>query len=284
MQENDPSGSQVLVAHRQVRSAIISGALPAGALINQVEISRQLSISRTPVREALRMLQSEGLLEAQHQQRMRVAPIRPAEVDAVYSERILLEALAISMTAERASPELKLSILRTFREMDENSSLTLDEWEIKHNAYHRQLTACASVGLQETLARYADRAERFRRVFITSVPRALEVSAKEHASILEAVLDGAPAAAMHRLAHHFARTALTLLSTIEPQFDPIFIRRALTLVCNDEAAASSDAKPSKSSKPGKSSKASRSTLSQGGSFGAQISLAPSGEARPFLAE
>ena len=257
--------SQVLVAHQEVRSAIISGALPAGATINQVEISRQLSISRTPVREALRMLQSEGLLEAQHQQRMRVAPIRAAEVDAVYSERILLEALAISVTAERASPELKQSIRRSFREMDGDAHLTLDEWEIKHNVFHRHLTICASPGLQETLARYADRAERFRRVFITSVPRALEVSANEHAGILDAVLEGAPAVAMQRLAHHFARTALTLLSTIEPQFDPVFIRRALGIVAQDETAAAARARSSKSKKAPL-----KAALGQNGAVGAQM--------------
>ena len=234
MSMSESADSQVQIAYRHVRSAIIRGELLAGEPINQVEMSRQLQISRTPVREAMRMLQSEGLLEAQHQFRMRVSSIRPSEVDSIYAERILIEALAIGVTAERADSGRKKSIERAFLEMKEAAAVDLDSWESKHAVFHRELTACASREIQATLANFADRAERYRRAFMLSAPNAMRISETEHELILEAVILGAPDVAMSRLSNHLARTALTLLSTIEPRFEPVFIRRALNLVRSGE--------------------------------------------------
>ena len=84
--------------HAYLRECILDGTLTPGTKLSQVSLARQLGISRTPLREVLRMLQEEGLVEIEPNQRTRVSGLDPQELDDVYASRILLETLALSMT------------------------------------------------------------------------------------------------------------------------------------------------------------------------------------------
>jgi DNA-binding GntR family transcriptional regulator len=61
-----------------------------GTRLSQVALADQLGVSRTPLPEVLRMLQEEGLVEIEPNQRTRVAGLDPQELDDVYASRILL--------------------------------------------------------------------------------------------------------------------------------------------------------------------------------------------------
>ena len=65
--------------HAYLRECILDGTLPPGTKLSQVSLAAQLGISRTPLREVLRMLQEEGLVEIEPNQRTRVAGLDPAE-------------------------------------------------------------------------------------------------------------------------------------------------------------------------------------------------------------
>jgi DNA-binding GntR family transcriptional regulator len=82
--------------HAYLRECILDGTLTPGTKLSQVSLARQLGISRTPLREVLRMLQEEGLVEIEPNQRTRVAGLDPQELDDVYASRILFETLALS--------------------------------------------------------------------------------------------------------------------------------------------------------------------------------------------
>src|ERR1700683_1648317 len=84
--------------HAYLRECILDGTLRPGTKLSQVSLAAQLGISRTPLREVLRMLQEEGLVEIEPNQRTRVAGLDPQELDDIYASRILLETLALSMT------------------------------------------------------------------------------------------------------------------------------------------------------------------------------------------
>src|SRR4051794_15338850 len=74
------AGGSTLAAYNMLREAVLSGALPAGSTLSQVELSARLGVSRTPLREAVRLLQNEGLIESEHNRRVRVAPISIEDV------------------------------------------------------------------------------------------------------------------------------------------------------------------------------------------------------------
>src|SRR6202162_2117285 len=84
--------------HTYLRECILDGTLTPGTKLSQVSLARQLGVSRTPLREVLRMLQEEGLVEIEPKQRTRVAGLDPGELGDIYASRILLETLALSMT------------------------------------------------------------------------------------------------------------------------------------------------------------------------------------------
>src|SRR5258705_3070656 len=81
-----------------LREFILGGSLHPGVVISQVELARSLGVSRTPLREALRMLQEEGLIEAEPNRRARVTRFDPSDLDTVYGCRVMLESLGCVLT------------------------------------------------------------------------------------------------------------------------------------------------------------------------------------------
>ena len=63
---------------------IVTGEIPPGTQLSQVELARRLGLSTTPVREALRQLEAEGLVESRRNLRPRVPVFDPTDLDAVY--------------------------------------------------------------------------------------------------------------------------------------------------------------------------------------------------------
>ena len=91
--------------YARVREAILDGELAPGAVMSQVALAEELGISRTPLREALRMLQSERLVEAEPNRRVRVAPMSAADLEELCIARISLEAEAMRLSVPRLTPE-----------------------------------------------------------------------------------------------------------------------------------------------------------------------------------
>ena len=89
--------------HEHLRQRILDGTIPPGTVLSQVQLAQQLGVSRTPLREALRLLQEERLVLAEHNHRVRVADINLEELEALYASRIMLESLALALTVPRLS-------------------------------------------------------------------------------------------------------------------------------------------------------------------------------------
>src|SRR5258708_18761937 len=99
MYENTISGrDSTEVAYLQLRRAIVRCEIPSGVQLSQRELSQLTGVGRTPLREALRMLQREGLVEAEPNHRVRVADFSISDLEQLYAMRISLEALAIRLT------------------------------------------------------------------------------------------------------------------------------------------------------------------------------------------
>src|SRR5947207_14042788 len=81
--------------HEHLRRLILDGAIPNGASISQVELAERLGVSRTPLREAMRMLQAEGIVQADHGRRTRVTALDVGDIDTVYGTRVLMEGAGV---------------------------------------------------------------------------------------------------------------------------------------------------------------------------------------------
>jgi DNA-binding GntR family transcriptional regulator len=223
-----PPGFETL--YQELRVGVLRGELAPGAVVSQVQLARQYNISRAPLREALRMLQYEGLVEAEPGRRSRIALVSAPDLEQLYAQRIVLEALAIRVTVPHLDSGRIRELRRRLEEMDELSSAgNFDAWEVPHRAFHSGLVAEGGARLVATMGELSDHAERYRRILL-SQPRAWSSAATEHAAILDACEARDARQAASRLAAHYATTALTVCAALAPEYEPTRVRESLRLV------------------------------------------------------
>jgi DNA-binding GntR family transcriptional regulator len=220
------------VLHAYLRECVLDGTLTPGTKLSQVALADQLGVSRTPLREVLRMLQEEGLVEIEPNQRTRVAGLDPQELDDVYASRILLETLALSMTLDSFTPKHQReasALLTSMRKAARTSDFRL--WFDSHAHFHRLITAGAGASLSRQLTALADRTIRYIRIYQLSDPASWQSAGDvEHATILEALVAHDDTAALSGLAHHLARTAERVLTDCAPEYKINAVSHALDLV------------------------------------------------------
>jgi DNA-binding GntR family transcriptional regulator len=223
--------------HAYLRECVLDGTLTPGAKLSQVALAGQLGVSRTPLREVLRMLQEEGLVEIQPNQRTRVAGLDPRELDDVYACRILLETLALSMTLQEFSASHQRAAKRMLTAMRQAArSGDSAMWFQSHGEFHRIITAAAGNALQRQLIAFADRSTRYIRICRLAEPASWQKAGDtEHAAILAALAEGDDQAALSGLAQHLAGTAERVLTECAPAYEINAVPRALALVAGRRA-------------------------------------------------
>lgn len=230
----------------RLRMRILSGDLRPGSVVSQVELARDLGVSTTPLREALRQLEAEGLLLIEQNRRPRVAPLDINDLHAIYSGRILLESLAVRLTVPtltaRDLVELEADLVEAHALGDTEN---LVPWEMAHDRYHRRLMREIPPGLSGTMEMFYLRSGRYRRLAaIDGWPHGWGAAHAQHRRILEACCAADPQGAAIELASHLARTALILSATLAPESDPRPVREALAMVTGSVATAAANESPS----------------------------------------
>jgi DNA-binding GntR family transcriptional regulator len=217
------------VVHGRLRNAILRGELDPKVPLSQVQLAARLGVSRTPLREALRMLQREGLIYSEPNRRVRVAELSVADLEQLYAVRVMLEALAVRLTLPRFEAQDLADLAESLASMTELRGEDLDLWEAAHKRFHGLLRRHAGDRIRRLAADLSDHTERYRRVYLAE-PRAWSAAAAEHAAIVSACESGDVTEASVQLARHLARTALTLMAVFEPEHEPAAVREALRLV------------------------------------------------------
>lgn len=219
------------LVYARLREAILHGRLEAGLVVSQVQLARELGVSRTPLREAVRMLQREGLVSGEANRMVQVAPFSIEDVEELYAVRIANEALGIQLTVPNMSADDDRWLEESLRELAKFASEgDVDAWEQRHRAFHTHLVRGGRKRLCTMLSELYDHAERYRRLYITAEPRAMSIGAVEHEAIVEACHARDAAGAGAELARHLSRTALTALMQIAPEHEPAIVRRTLRIV------------------------------------------------------
>jgi len=220
-----------------LRDQIVAGQIPPGAILSQLEISDFLGVSRTPVREALRMLQEEGLVEATPNHRARVREIDPRELEDLYATRILLESLAVKITIQRLENDgIKAIETHLERLSDPACREDVDEWMRVHSLFHGALVSGAGPEIVDNIRRLEQRTSRYRYLRKAQHgPYWWLRGEREHRDIVGAIVAGHPDRAGELLARHLARTALNLLGEIVPEYDPAAVRHAVRMASSGAA-------------------------------------------------
>jgi DNA-binding GntR family transcriptional regulator len=173
-------------AYHEIRGLIVSLELAPGALIDERELIERLEIGRTPVREALRRLAHERLVEVYPRRGMFVTGVDVRELARLSEVRELLEPEAARLAAERATDtdREQLSLLMT--ELDVGGSELMDLDERIHRAVYR---AAHNDLLEATLEQYYVLA---LRIWSMALDRSheLEEAVEAHRALLEAIQAG----------------------------------------------------------------------------------------------
>jgi DNA-binding GntR family transcriptional regulator len=199
-------------ASRALRDMIIRGTLAPGARLNERELTTLLGVSRTPLREATRMLASEGLVELLPNRGARVAPLDAKTVRDTLEVMGALEALAGEMLCERASDAVIAEIRATHYEMlADHARGDLDNYFRRNQAIHFMIVDAAdNVVLSQLYRTLNDRVRRVR--FMANFTRERWNQAiEEHNGILDAVIKRDAGRLMFLLADHLAHK-LTVVS------------------------------------------------------------------------
>jgi len=224
-------GQNVALVHDRLREAILRGEIAPGQITSQVLLAKQLGVSRTPLREALRMLQGEGLVLAEPNRRIRIAEFSIADVEQLYAMRVALEAVAISATVPVLTPEDIGELEGLMAQMDHYMrSEDLERMAGPHAEFHARFVAAAGPRMASTIAQLFDHGERYRRAYGAVYPGRWPQRREEHRAMFEAAAAGDVAATVERLVAHYAHTATFVISKLDASHEPELLRTAVQVV------------------------------------------------------
>lgn len=180
--------------YQQLLEEVLEGDLRPGEILVESSLGKRFGVSRTPIREALRMLEQDGVLERVNRG-MRVRQTSPEEVLEIYGVRTILETAAARDAATRRT-DYDLAILdRILRSMGEARSASPQEMAAINRSFHRAIWQAAR---NRTLTDLLDRlAVHLRRYPATTYLRSgrWEAALEEHRQLLEAIRERDPDAA-----------------------------------------------------------------------------------------
>lgn len=172
----------------QIETDILDGVYAQGEVLTETKVSQKLGVSRTPVREALRRLEQEGLVQATANKGTMVLGITKQDLSDIYEIRMRIEGLASKLTAERITDE-QLKTLSDIVDLQEYYTTKDNADQIKDmdTQFHELIyNYCNSAILMSTLSNLHHRIQFYRKASVSIHGRAEKATA-EHRKILEAL-------------------------------------------------------------------------------------------------
>jgi DNA-binding GntR family transcriptional regulator len=178
----DATESATAHAYRWSKQRLLDGRFPAGVLLSENELARELGISRTPIREAFLLLEAEGLLRLYPRRGALVSPISPTESDDVLEARLLIEG---HCAARVAGPDVALSQSLAQSIAAQEASVAGDEaqghvFAVADRQFHRAIVAAHGNAL--LTAGYDALRDRQQRI-------AANAAARDHGRIVQFVVE-----------------------------------------------------------------------------------------------
>ncbi|WP_264212243.1 GntR family transcriptional regulator [Leisingera thetidis] len=172
----------------QLREMIVSGILPTGEKIRFNELAEELQVSLTPLREALKVLAGEQLVELMPNRGARVAPITVAGTKELFEVIAGIEALAAELAAARITDEQLAGLEQLHQTMrgHHERGETAPYFELNREIHDNIVAFAGNETLQEMRAQLARRAERARFISVSSGPHRIEAM-QDHDELMQAL-------------------------------------------------------------------------------------------------
>lgn len=217
-------GESVARAYDQVRELIVWGRLSPGSRIVESEIADRLGLSRTPTRSALHRLQQEGYVTAFNrgkERRLIVAPLTQDDARELFHIVGQLEGLAARATAElvpakraevvKRLQELNRELAQAARQTRPDPLRIFDLDTAFHRTYVESGAGARLLALHDAIK---PQAERYIRIYISSLVDEIRTSVEEHDAIIRHIGDGDSLAARQAVDTNWSNAALRLSKVI----------------------------------------------------------------------
>ena len=193
--------------YEQIRGRILTCEFAPGEIVSEGSLASRFDVSKTPIREALVQLSSEGLVVALPRLGYQVAPITVRDVSELFELREIVEGSAIELACDRIE-DLELQELRDFLETSHVASEDLDGASVvrlNRQFHHRLAATSKNSRLVQIVDRLLDDLERvfYLGASIRNISREVK---QEHQEILEAVATGDAERARQLMINHTRQT------------------------------------------------------------------------------
>ncbi len=203
------------VIANDLRERILSGDLVEGEVIRQEALAEEYDVSRMPIREALKRLSAEGLVQWSNNRSGTVMKHSLEEIGEMFDLRILIEvdlfrrSIPLMSSTDFATCEDILTLMEISYDEDD-----VGKWGALNHSYHSALYAAAQRGLtRELLDRISIQTDRYVRMHL-SVMKQREPAKEEHRGLLDFARAGKVDEGCALLADHISRTKKQLLSLV----------------------------------------------------------------------
>ncbi len=199
------------VVYRRLRRAIVRGELTQGSTVSDTELAARLSVSKTPVRQALARLAQEGLVLRTPHKGAVVTSLSRADLEEIYQLRMHLEGLAARMAAERLTDEHAKELTAILDEL-EVATTARDAASLRrsyprlHQAIWRSSETRRLPAILVSLQDYVEMS-RYRPLL---EPSGFEVGFEEHARVVRAIVARDPNGAQQAMSEHIEHTLALL--------------------------------------------------------------------------
>jgi DNA-binding GntR family transcriptional regulator len=187
----DTTATRLVAEHAYVemRDRIVTLELPPGTVLREDELMSEMGIGRTPLREAVKRLALERLVEVQPRRGTFVSAVEAADIQNVTEVRAELEGYAAELAALRLDPETRATAEALVRELDALASPDQHELMLFDERIHRfTWDAAHNPFLRQTLERYFTHSLRIWYLVLDRVPT-LGHAVHDQTQLLEAILD-----------------------------------------------------------------------------------------------
>jgi DNA-binding GntR family transcriptional regulator len=200
------------VAYHGIRTSILSGEFEPGMQLKLQNLGDRYSISLIPVREALRLLQAEGLVESVRNKGARVAPISLAETIDVYRLRLVLETAALKLAFPHVDDQLIEALEECQRDMRKIFAKDRVQYLALHHTLHFAIySRCDSKWTLKLLGLVWSHSDRWRRM---ALPDDVNAQTEDHGPMLSALKRRDLRAACKALERHIHLSVKSLEQTV----------------------------------------------------------------------
>ncbi len=200
-------GATVSFIVEKLREDILAGRAPAGWRLVEWELTSRFAVSRGPVREALRRLGAEGLVEHQPHRGALVRRLSARDIRELFQVRVEMESLAARLAAEVDDPERRARFTEAIRPILDNSARSAPEYLGENAAFHDAVMALAGNFQLRDLAMRLNLPLIMAQVGDILTPEILRASVREHRAVATAISERDPDAAAAAMRAHLERAA-----------------------------------------------------------------------------